>query len=166
MLRRIVLCLLLVFSTAVVATASPAAADDARLVAYLTGAAERPGPGDPDAIGRAQITITDATNQLCLTLQWARVDGTLSGLHIHVAPPTTAGPIVVPFAVPTGRSGRLFQCVTVANEALLDNITANPQQYYINLHSTPLYGAGAIRGQLQDVSSRQRNFPPGVLRGE
>ncbi len=158
MLRRIALCLLLMTSTAVVVTASPAAADDARLVAYLTGTAERPGPGDPDAIGRAQITITDATNQLCLTLQWARVDGTLSGLHIHVAPPTAAGPIVVPFTVPAptplgppeaGRSGRLFQCVTVANEALLDNIAANPQQYYINLHSVPQYPAGAIRGQLQ-----------------
>jgi len=35
------------------------------------------------------------------------------------------------------------------NEALLDNIAANPGQYYINIHTTPTYPAGAIRGQLQ-----------------
>ena len=35
------------------------------------------------------------------------------------------------------------------NEALMDNIAANPDQYYINIHTLPLYAAGAIRGQLQ-----------------
>jgi hypothetical protein len=35
------------------------------------------------------------------------------------------------------------------DEALLDDIAANPQNYYINLHSTPTYPGGAIRGQLQ-----------------
>ncbi|HEX2193179.1 MAG TPA: CHRD domain-containing protein [Acidimicrobiales bacterium] len=150
MVRRIALCVVLMSSAAVVALGTPAGAADARIVAYMTGAAERPGPGDPDAVGRAVITITDATNQLCLALQWARVDGTLSGLHIHLAPPTDPGPVVVPFSVPpTSSSGQFYQCVTVANEALLDNIAANPQQYYINLHSTPLFGGGAIRGQLQ-----------------
>jgi CHRD domain-containing protein len=151
MVRRIALCVLLMSSAAMVATMPPAAADDARIIAYLTGAAERPGPGDPDAVGRAYITINDATNRLCLSLQWTRVDGTVSGLHIHRAPTTTAGPIVVPFATPSGRSGQTFQCVTVADEALLDNIAANPQQYYINLHSTPSFGPGAIRGQLQSI---------------
>lgn len=151
MVRRIVLCVLMMSSAAMVATATPAVADDARIVAILTGAAERPGPGDPDAIGRAYITINDAANQLCLSLQWANVDGTVSGLHIHVAPPTLPGPIVVPFATPSGGSGVTVQCVTVANEALLDNIAANPQQYYINLHSTPSFGPGAIRGQLQGI---------------
>ncbi|HEX2023273.1 MAG TPA: CHRD domain-containing protein, partial [Acidimicrobiales bacterium] len=133
------------------ATPSPAGADDATLVAFLTGAAERPGPGDPDAFGQATITINDAANQLCLALTWTAVDGTPSGLHIHVAPPTAPGPIVVPFATPG--STPFSQCVIVGDEALLDNIAANPLQYYINLHSVPLYPGGAIRGQLQ--------FPPG-----
>jgi hypothetical protein len=151
MVRRSILCVVFVVLAAMATTASPASAQDARIIAYLTGAAERPGPGDPDAIGRAFITIDDAANQLCLSLQWTRVDGTVSGLHIHLAPPTSAGPVVVPFATPSGGSGQLRQCVTVANEALLDNIAANPQQYYINLHSTPLYAPGAIRGQLQRI---------------
>jgi hypothetical protein len=152
MLRRVALCVLVLASAAVAAAASPAGADDARLVAYMTGAAERPNPGDPDAVGRAYITINDATNQLCLVLQWTRVDGTLSGLHIHIAPTTSSGPIVVPFSTPPSAStGQFRQCVTVANETTLDNIAANPGAYYINLHSTPLYPGGALRGQLQRV---------------
>jgi hypothetical protein len=126
---------------------APAEADDARLVAYMTGAAERPGPGDPDGIGRSVITIDDAANQLCVVLQFANVTVPTSGFHIHVAPPESAGPIVVPFANPT--TNQFSQCVTVANEALLDNIAANPHQYYINLHTQPGFGPGAIRGQLQ-----------------
>ena len=132
---------------ALVATmAAPAYADDAILKTHLTGAAERPGPGDPDASGDATIYIDDDTDRLCVFLTFAGVDGTLSGLHIHFAPPTAPGPIVIPFSVPT--ASPFFQCLAVANEALLDNLAANPAQYYINLHSTPNFGPGAIRGQL------------------
>ena len=128
---------------------APALADDAILKAEMTGAAERPGPGDPDAVGHADIYIDDDTNMLCVSAFWSNVDGTPSGFHIHLAPPTAPGPIVIPFAVPPPGSTSTFQCVSVANEALLDNIAANPQQYYINLHTTPLYPAGALRGQLE-----------------
>ena len=128
---------------------APASADDARLYAIMTGAAERPGPGDPDGIGRAVITITDATNQLCLALQFVNVTLPTTGLHIHVAGTEAPGPIVVPFANPT--TNQFTQCVTVDNETLLDNIAANPQQYYINLHTLPGFGPGAIRGQLQRI---------------
>ena len=131
------------------ATVAPAGAQDAILRATLTGAAERPGPGDPDAFGTALVFIDDDTNQLCLSLTWSNVDGTPSGLHIHFAPPSGFGPVVVPFTVPT--TSPFFQCVTVANEDLLDNIAANPGQYYLNLHSTPLYPGGAIRGQLSSA---------------
>ena len=128
---------------------APASADDAYLYAIMTGAAERPGPGDPDGIGRSVITINDATNQLCLALQFVNVTLPTTGLHIHVAGPESPGPIVVPFANPT--TNQFTQCVTVENEALLDNIAANPQQYYINLHTLPGFGPGAIRGQLQRI---------------
>ncbi len=127
-------------------------AGDAQIVAYLTGEAERPGPGDPDAVGLALITIDDAANQLCLAMMWDRVDGTLSGLHIHLASPEAPGPVVVGFATPpSSASGETSQCVTVANEAVLDDIAENPEKYYINLHSRPLYPGGAIRGQLESI---------------
>lgn len=128
------------------ATVSPAQAADAIIPVSLNGANERPGPGDPDASGSATIFIDDETNRMCLFMSFSGVDGTLSGLHIHLAPPTSPGPIVVPFPTPT--SSPYFRCVAVANEALLDNIAANPSQYYLNLHSTPNFPGGAIRGQL------------------
>jgi len=131
---------------------APAAAADARLYAVMTGAAERPGPGDPDAVGQAYITIDDSTDTLCLTLQYTRVDGTPSGLHIHLAPSTAAGPVVVPFSTPQRvGSGVFTQCVTVEDEELLDDIAARPRRYYINLHSSPSFGPGAIRGQLRAI---------------
>src|SRR5205807_6714355 len=43
---------LLAFGAAMI---TPARADDAILKAHLTGAAERPGPGDPDAVGDATV---------------------------------------------------------------------------------------------------------------
>ena len=128
---------------------TPAAADDARLYAIMTGAAERPGPGDPDGIGRGVITINDAANQLCLVLQFVNVTLPTTGLHIHRAPTTDPGPIVVPFSNPT--TNQFVQCVTVENEALLDEIAAFPARFYINLHTLPGFGPGAIRGQLQTV---------------
>jgi hypothetical protein len=129
--------------------AAPASADDATLVAYMFGANERPGPGDPDGVGRAVITINDAANTICVATQFANLDP-VTGYHIHVAPPESPGPIVIPFSAPTSQND--YQCKVVENEALLDNIAANPQQYYINLHTTA-YPGGAIRGQLQPVSS-------------
>ena len=128
--------------------AGPASAGDAYLTTILTGAAERPGPGDPDGIGRAVITIRDDTNQLCLFLQFWNVTIPTTGLHIHRAAPTAAGPIVVPFANPT--TYQTYQCVTVA-EDLLDEIAASPGSFYLNLHTLPGFAPGAIRGQLRAV---------------
>lgn len=147
-MRRKLAVFALLLCAGMVSGAPPAMADDAILKATLSGAAERPGPGDPDATGSATIFIDDDTNRLCLMARWAGVDGTLSGLHIHLAPPTSPGPIVVPFATPAPTATSTFQCLLVENEALLDNLAANPAQYYLNLHSSPNFGPGAIRGQL------------------
>jgi hypothetical protein len=145
-MKRLLVTFALVASVAGLVSVAPAGADDARLVAYMTGANERPNAGDPDAVGRAVITINDAANQLCVAVQFSNVDLPATGYHIHLAPAGSAGPVVVPFAAPT--SAQNYQCVTVENEALLDNIAANPGQYYINIHNA-LYPGGALRGQLQ-----------------
>ncbi len=149
MSRRIAALAIVACFAVVGAGTGPASAGDAYLTTILTGAAERPGPGDPDGIGRAVITIRDDNNQLCLSLQFWNVTIPTTGLHIHLAPPTAAGPVVVPFANPT--TYQTYQCVTVANEALLDEIAANPGNFYINLHTLPGFAAGAIRGQLRAV---------------
>ena len=128
--------------------ASPASADDARLYATLSGANERPGPGDPDAVGRVVITINDAANQICAAVQFTNATLPATGMHIHFAPPGSPGPVVVPFTAPT--SYQSYECKTVENEALLDNIAANPGQYYFNIHNAE-YPGGFARGQLQAI---------------
>ncbi len=145
MRRRIVL-FTLIAASAVLCMGGPAAADSATLVAYMTGAEERPNPGDPDGVGRAVVTIDDDTNTICVATQFTGIAMPLVGYHIHIAPPGAAGPVVVPFTPPTTQND--YQCRVVSDEALLDNIAANPHQYYINLHNQPFPGA-ALRGQLQ-----------------
>jgi hypothetical protein len=128
--------------------ASPASADDARLYAVLMGANERPNLGDPDAIGRVVITINDSTNQICAAVQFTNATLPATGMHIHFAPAGSPGPIVVPFTTPT--TNQIYECKTVENEALLDNIAANPSQYYFNIHNAE-YPGGFARGQLQAI---------------
>jgi hypothetical protein len=148
MKRRLVSLAIISSFAGLLLAASPASAADARLYAILTGAAERPGPGDPDAVGRVVITINDAANQICAAVQWVNATPPVTGMHIHLAPPTSAGPVVVPFTSPTFYQS--YECRTVANEALLDNIAANPGQYYFNIHNLE-YPGGFIRGQLQAI---------------
>lgn len=94
------------------------------------------------------ITINDAANQICAAVQFTGATLPTTGMHIHLAPSTSSGPVVVPFANPT--TNQTYECKTVENEALLDNIAANPGQYYFNAHNAEFPG-GFIRGQLQPV---------------
>lgn len=114
----------------------------------LSGAAEVPGPGDPDASGSASLRLNPGQEEVCLDIDWADVDGTVFAGHIHVGTATQAGPVVVSlfsgsFAGTDGVSG----CVTADRELVLD-IMRNPDNYYINVHSMPTFPAGAVRGQL------------------
>ena len=64
--------------------------------------------------------------------------------HIHIAPPGSAGPIVVPLNPPT--SGQSQGCATVSYQ-LAVNLVQNPDDYYVNVHNADFPG-GALRGQL------------------
>lgn len=145
-MRRKIVLFTLIVASAVLGVGGPATSDSATLVAYMFGANERPVPGDPDGVGRAVVFIDDDTNTICVATQFTGIDMALTGYHIHLAPPGEPGPVVVPFNVPASQND--YQCRVVANEALLDNIAANPHQYYVNLHNQPFPG-GALRGQLQ-----------------
>jgi hypothetical protein len=148
MIRKIVVALLLASGITVGATVSPAGADTTVLRTTLTGGNERPGPGDPDARGWAVVIVDDETNEVCLVMTWINVDGTPSGLHIHRAPTTSPGPITIPFATPSPGTNFTYQCV-IESEEDVNSLLANPSGHYLNLHSTPNFGPGAIRGQLQ-----------------
>lgn len=109
----------------------------------LNGAAEVPGPGDPDGRGRAELRINPGQGQVCFTLTVSGI-GTPTAAHIHRAVAGQAGPIVVTLTAPSGGSSK--DCVN-ADRELLKNIVQNPSNYYVNVHNAD-FPAGAIRGQL------------------
>jgi hypothetical protein len=141
MIRRIAAGIVLTVAAMAGAMVSPATADDAFLMAPVGPAVERPGGGDPDAFGRAVFAVHDEANQLCMTMWWSNVDGRITSLHIHGPVPGS----FIGFITPRGTS--TYQCVTVANEALLDDLAANPGGYRISAHSSA-YSEGAASGVL------------------
>jgi hypothetical protein len=126
------------------ATASPATAGDSgrKLSTVLTGAAEV-GGGDPDGTGTATLRVNPGTGEICYTITVANLDP-VTAAHIHNAPAGVNGPIVVPLTPPT--SGSVTDCAT-ADPALARDIVQNPENYYVNVHTT-VFPGGAIRGQL------------------
>jgi CHRD domain len=109
----------------------------------LTGAAEVntdgvPNQGDPDGTGTATLSINPGTGEVCWTIEVAGVEP-IAAAHIHVAPSTAPGPIVVHLDPDTG-------CTHIDRDLALAIIT-DPGSYYVNVHNAA-YPAGALRGQL------------------
>src|SRR5687767_4588614 len=124
--------------------AGASASDGGRpITVQMTGAAERPGPGDPDGSGTATFRVNAGQGEICYTLTVANIEPATAA-HIHRAPPTSAGPVVVPLAAPT--SGTSSGCAPVTR-ALAQELIQNPGAFYVNVHNTPFPG-GAVRGQL------------------
>lgn len=111
----------------------------------LTGAAEAPGPGDPDGSGNALITLNQGQGEVCFELEVADIALPATGAHIHRAPAGSPGPIVVPLA-PPGADGTSSGCVD-ADPALIKEIRQSPEAFYVNVHTTE-HPPGAVRGQL------------------
>jgi hypothetical protein len=134
---------------AVLIPAGAANADAGRpFVTTLTGAAEVP-PADPDASGTASIILNQGLGTVCFDLSWENVDGTVFAAHIHVAPAGVNGPIVVPlFAGSFGGTDSVSGCVEDVDRDLIKAIRQDPSAYYVNVHSTPDFPGGVIRGQL------------------
>lgn len=113
------------------------------LTASLTGAAERPGPGDPDGSGSITITVNPGQKRICYDLTIGGIV-TPTAAHIHIAPPTDPGPVVIAFPAPP--LGSSSGCVDVTSRQAAQLI-AKPSDYYFNVHNADFPG-GAIRGQL------------------
>jgi hypothetical protein len=120
------------------------------LDATLSGDAEVPGPGDPDGSGDATITLDTVNDSVCFDVSWSRI-GRPFAAHIHRGVDTVAGPIRVELfasSAPLPRTIKAVQgCVRNVDSDLIDRIAADPDRFYVNVH-TPPYPAGAIRGQL------------------
>lgn len=129
--------------------------------AYLTGDAEvndqgQDGVGDPDAKGSATLLAADE-DTLCygVTIRGAQ---TPTELHIHRAPAGQNGDVVIDLSKnvpkdangkPKGNPGASSGCKNLSGPELeaFGRIRANPQNYYINVHTTG-FQKGAARGQL------------------
>ena len=138
-----------VFVTLVaVAFALPATAGGRPYDTALTGAAERPTPGDPDATGAAHVTVNPGTREVCWSVHVENVDLPLVAAHIHSGISSVAGPPVI-FLIPAGETdadGVLNGCATVTR-SLAFGLLLSPGEFYVNVH-TALFPAGAARGQL------------------
>jgi CHRD domain len=140
--HRITIALTLALTSALL-VAGGATAGGRPISIDLTGAAEAPGPGDPDGSGTASFTFNPGTGEVCYEFSVTGVEP-LAAAHIHVAPVGSPGPVVIPLppTSATGGSG----CVT-ADRELIRAILIDPSAYYFNVHNAP-FPAGALRGQL------------------
>jgi CHRD domain-containing protein len=135
------------------AVVSPAGAGSGGrpLSTTLTGAEEVPGPGDSDATGQADLRLNQGKERVCFDVSWAGIDGQVFAGHIHVGPPGVAGPIVVTlFSGSFAGTDAVSDCVTNVDRDLIKAIRKDPSGYYVNVHSTPNFPNGAVRGQLGD----------------
>jgi hypothetical protein len=143
--RRIVICLVPAIGIILLGSVVPASGESGGrpFTVDLTGAAEVtaggvPNQGDPDGSGTASLRVNPGTGEVCWTIEVADVDP-IAAAHIHVAPSTEPGPIVVHLDPDSG-------CKDIDRDLALAIIT-DPGSYYVNVHNTA-YPAGALRGQL------------------
>ena len=136
--------LLIAAAASMTVAAGASASDGGRpFTVQMTGAAERPTPGDPDGSGTATFRVNAGQGQVCYTLTVANIEPATAA-HVHRAPPTSAGPVVIPLDPPTDGSSE--GCATVTR-ALAQELIQSPGSFYVNVHNTPVPG-GAVRGQL------------------
>ncbi len=116
-----------------------------RLTANLTGAAEAPTPGDPDGTGTATVNIDATKGQACYEVSIQKVDQPV-GMHVHQGEPGKSGPVVIALTTPTASETTTTGCAD-ADRTLLTRIAAQPEDFYVNVH-TNTYPQGAVRGPL------------------
>ncbi len=126
------------------------------LAAVLNGRNEIPTPGGPavgDRDGQAVQVLRIKGDQVAFSLSWKGVAAPTAG-HIHLGARGANGAVKIPFfgtALP-GTLNAAVGKVTVSDKALLDDIKANPTNFYANLHTAEFPG-GAVRGQLHTVTN-------------
>ena len=114
-----------------------------RFTIDLTGAAEVPGPGDPDGGGTAVIQVNAGRGVITYELSVTNI-ATATAAHIHRGPAGEAGPVVVTLRAPSDST--VSDTVNVDKE-LAQELIRTPSAFYVNVHNAD-FPAGAVRGQL------------------
>lgn len=102
--------------------------------------------GDPDGSGTATVEINSDRNELCYELSLQGISG-VTAAHIHEAPVGEAGDAEVDLEF-SGPDGGADACLDGIAEDVLEEIAANPDRHYVNVH-TQEFPDGAVRGQLE-----------------
>ncbi|MEO7853888.1 MAG: CHRD domain-containing protein [Rubrivivax sp.] len=123
--------------------------------------------GDPNGRGEFYVFaidsvkgVTENSRVLCYNLQVKRIGelelapGDGRAAHIHKGKAGENGPVVAGLAWP--QDGQAADCLDARvrpaqfplGDAVVADILANPQDYYVNVHNAE-YPGGAIRGQLR-----------------
>jgi hypothetical protein len=103
----------------VLALTSVAANGGRKFTTTLTGAAEVPGPGDPDGSGTVTLRLNPGQGQVCWEIQVSDITLPAIAAHIHEAPFGVAGPVVVPLFPPVpDESGFSSGCMSADRELI------------------------------------------------
>jgi hypothetical protein len=120
--------------------------------AVLSAAEEVPPCAAATTASRGNF-VAHVVDEASGTVEWKLVANNMPGnivaAHIHVAPKGVAGPVVQPLPPTLGAENGVVGTGTFSNQTLMAAIRANPDGYYVNVH-TDVCPAGVIRGQLGD----------------
>jgi len=113
------------------------------------------GASTSESKGHAQVMVlADGTIEFTFTIN-NKSGETYTRAHIHKAPVGANGPIHwdfleagVPVPSVSDQPSQLRGVARARAAAVLSDLLANPDQYYVNVHST-VFPGGAMRGQLQ-----------------
>jgi CHRD domain len=148
--RRLIVVLALLGLVAAAAIPAIAAIDGPEtnakvLTATLTGDGEATHV-DSDGVGVATVTIDRRKKVLCYDISLTGIKPTL--FHIHEGAAGVNGPVVVDFTT-FGQDVRKQSrgCTRHVAKGLLRDIQANPENFYVNVHTAANPG-GELRGQL------------------
>jgi CHRD domain len=144
--------LLIAAALVAVAVASAAQPPATTFVAVLTAADEVPQCAAATDASRGHFTahvVDEATGMVEYKVVANNLPGVLVAGHIHFAPVGVPGPVVQPLAIVVGADNGVVADGSFTNPALVGAMRANPQNYYVNLH-TSVCGPGVIRGQLDE----------------
>jgi CHRD domain len=135
------------------------------LRANMNGYQEVVGPGSISTTGRGKVTLRIVGNEIRFRLRYSNMEGTVTQAHIHFAQRHVGGGIIAflcapPEAACTSPNGDISGVITPAEIIGPTAQGIEPGSFaeavrairagatYANVHSTPRWPAGEIRGQI------------------